>query len=93
MNENLRYDLRDSKILRVSRGSVRQLAMTHRNSCDSEVPRVSMSFLGRLSGTRADSCELMRLRGSMSIAGRLKEYQRDSGQSRETHILIESGGV
>ena len=35
----------------------------------------------------------MRLKGSMSIAGRLKEYQRDSGQSRETHILIESGGV
>ena len=93
MNENLRYDLRDSKILRVSRGSVRQHDVTHGTPGDSEFPRVSMSFLGRLSGTRADSWELMRLKGSMSIVGRLKEYQRDSGQSRETHILIESGGV
>jgi len=93
MNENLRYDSRDSKILRVSRGSVRQHDVTHGTPGDSEVPRVSMSFLGRLSGTRADSWELMRLKGSMSIVGRLKKYQRDSGQSRETHILIESGGV
>jgi len=48
MNENLRYDSRDSNILRVSRGSVRQCDVTQGTPGDSEVPRVSMSFLGRL---------------------------------------------
>ena len=72
MNENLRYDSHDSKILRVSRGSMSHVVLSHGTPGDSEFPRVSMSFLVRLRKLLPTPSISEILMVPLSFLGRLK---------------------